>query len=225
MIYTVRMIHKTPDNLRNEIAMSDDNYDQRGDVLFTYDPVEDGHFYCDMEHDGAVLTRALVLNSPGDFRTVAVGDGTDPSLAAIADDVVDNVVDSESLLRGLFNRKPDKHTVVYIEDPARVVLHRTGKKTPTETVVASEVNRGLLAALLAQDPKNTGVSIVMRSGRPVHSITRRIAKRHLIDARDRFGYAYEHHIVSGWLQVPEEKRPYHVRLSGAYEGMDEPADG
>lgn len=44
MIYTVRMIHKTPDNLRNEFAMADDNYDHRGEVMFTYDPVEDGHF-------------------------------------------------------------------------------------------------------------------------------------------------------------------------------------
>lgn len=216
------MIHKIPDNLRNEIAMSDDNYDHRGDVLFTYDPVEDGHFYCDMEHEGAVLTRALVLNSPGDFRTVAVGDVSDPSLAAIADDVVDSVVDSESLLRGLFNRKPDKHTVVYIEDPALVVLHRTGKKTPTETVVASEVNRGLLAALLAQDPKNTGVTIIMRAGPWLHPSAHRIARRHLESARERYGYAYRHHIDSGWLCVPGEKKPFHVRLSGAYEGMDEP---
>lgn len=202
--------------------MSDDNYDQRGDVLFTYDPVEDGHFYCDMENGGIDLARAVVANAPGDFRTVAVGDSRDLSLAALADDVEDSVVGSERLLRGLFNRKPNRHTLVYIEDPARVVLHRTGKKTPTETVVASEVNRGLLAALLAQDPKNTGVTIIMRAGPWLHPSAHRIAKRHLIDARDRFGYAYDHHIVSGWLHVPEEKRPYHVRLIGAYEGMDEP---
>lgn len=114
--------------------------------------------------------------------------------------------------------------MVYIEDPARVVLHRTGKKIPTETVVASEVNRGLLAALLAQDPKNTGVTIIMRSGPWLHPTAHRIARRHLESARERFGYAYRHHIFSGWLCVPGEK-PYHVRLSGAYEGMDEPADG
>lgn len=218
------MIHKTSENLRNEIAVLDDDigmYPTR--LRFTYDPVEDGHFYCEMENGGVALARAVVLNSPGDFRTVAVGDGRDPSLSAIADDVVETVVDSERLLRELFNRKPDEHTVVYIEDPARVVLHRTGKKIPTETVVASEVNRGLLAALLAQDPKNTGVTIIMRAGPWLHPSAHRIARRHLVSARERYGYSYRHHIVNGWLCVPGEKE-LHVRLSGVYEGMDEPAD-
>lgn len=225
MTYTVSMIHKTPDNLRNEIAVIDDEYGVYGARLrFTYGPVEDGHFYCEMEDGGIALARAVVLNAPGDFRTVAVGDASDPSLAALADDVVDTVVGAEKLLRGLFNRRPDEHTVVYIEDPARVVLHRTGKKIPTETVVASEVNRGLLAALLAQDPKNTGVTIIMRAGPWLHPTAHRIARRHLVSARERFGYAYRHHLVSGWLCVPGEKE-FHVRLSGAYEGMDEPADG
>ena len=218
------MIHKTSENLRNEIAVLDDDigmYPTR--LRFTYDPVEDGHFYCDMEDGGIDLARAVVANAPGNFRTIAVGDVGDPSLAGLADDVVDNVVASERLLRELFNRKPDEHTVVYIEDPARVVLHRTGKKIPTETVVASEVNRGLLAALLAQDPKNTGVTIIMRAGPWLHPSAHRIARRHLVSARERYGYSYRHHIVSGWLCVPGEKE-LHVRLAGVYEGMDEPAD-
>lgn len=220
--YTVNMIHKTPGDLVNEFAVHDDewNHDD-GMLIFTYDPTIDGHFYCEMETGGVALARALVSNSPGNFRTIAVGDGRDPSLAELADDVVDTVVDSEKLLRGLFTQKPEQHTVVYIEEPERVVLHRTGRKTSTETVVASEVNRGLLAALLAQDPKTTGVSVVMRSSQWLHPSAHRIAKRHLISSRERYGYAYEHHITRGWVKVPGEKETYSVRLVGTYEGMDE----
>lgn len=216
------MIHKTHNDIVNEFAVLDDEWNRgEGMLVFTYDPAVDGHFYCEMETGGVALARALVSNSPGDFRTIAFGDGRDPSLVALADDVVGTVVDSEKLLRGLFNQKPNRHTVVYIEEPERVVLPRTGRKTPTETVVASEVNRGLLAALLAQDPRTTGVSIVMRSSQRLHPSAHRIARRHLISSRERYGYAYEHHITRGWVKVPGEKEPYAVRLVGAYEGMDE----
>lgn len=225
------MIHTSRDNLTNEFAelysFHSDLAPIRGDALlnhdgsplyFTYDPIEDGHFYVQARPDDTALSRALALNAPGDNRTIAVGDGADESLAAFAE-VVDSVPSTERLLRDLFSNRPKQHTVVYIEDPTRVVLVRTGKKTPVDTVVASEVNRGLLTALLAQNPKHSGVSIILRSTRDEHPSVHRVAERPLLKARDRFGYTYER----GSLYAPSDKNPFDVRFTGQYGGLDERA--
>lgn len=214
------MIHTTSTGHYGQFAVTDSDGPLAGRTLyFTYDPAWDGHFYAAMEHADPTFTRALVRSSSGDCRVVAVGDSNDAELNEIADTVVDTVVDAEALLRDLFTNKPERHTVVYIDEPKRVVLQRTTAKTPVETVVASEVNRGLLAALLAQDPKDTGVSIVMVGHERAHPSAHRIAKRHLVDARERYGYAYTAHISRGYISVPGEKEPHWIRLTGPYEGM------
>lgn len=217
--YNAPMIHMTQPVDGNLFAELYGGFGYCDEMLyFTYDPVVDGHFNCEMEQGGPMFARELLRNAPGDFRTIAVGDTGDPSLGEHVDDVVGSIVGSERVLRDLFTHKPKQHTVVYIEEPAHVILHRTGTKTPTETVVASEVNRGLLAALLAQNPKDTGVSIVLCTKSRSHPCAH-LARRHLVSARERYGHAYEQHIHSGWLSVPGEKDQYQVRLVGTYEEM------